>query len=209
MIRQKILTSKVLLLIVMFCLFSGIAFAACPPKDNIVDKFFDTCTSPGDSVCDNGEYPLVNSDCSISLKEIISFDFLDYAWVTKLVMLIIIFFAIRSNMFKDKNLLVMVMFVMFLILIVSQGMLPKTPISTSTTQPLNTITTTTTWNYDDHYPVIEVDVRGFWSDMKWGEAVWPGHPVLGWLIIFVLLILFIPLFFLTIDKVEGMYRRLW
>lgn len=54
-------------IILLLILFSSFAYAVCPQQEKFIDRIKDNCTE-ANNVCDDGEYPFVDEDCSLDLE---------------------------------------------------------------------------------------------------------------------------------------------
>ena len=123
---------------------------------DILTRLFSFPRNPSNNICDDGEWPILDKDCNITITKIKDGDIFREMWIMKLMVLISLWFLFK----RDKSyILTLVLFVSLLIynsleLIAMQENVP-----------------------------LEVRCNGFNFLKHIGGCIWPTNPSIGWIII--------------------------
>jgi len=214
--------TKLWLYILIGILLSSFAYAQCINGDNIYDKATNFCTSR-DGVCDDGENPLIfPGECEFSLEEMSNLKMMSYGWFIKLVLAIgIIWVVINNHVLKDRNFQIIIVMIILLIYLTSSGIIvAKTPQhlntskNTSPTEPKNVSIIHTELINGQLVQVIDLNEEAtaggvFKKVLNLGGVVWPSKPLLGWALLFFILIAFVASYKVILEKMETVMKSLF
>lgn len=74
-----------------------LAIGECKSNPTFMEKLFSQCTIERDSICQDGEMPLINADCNLTFDDIFKMDFLKHIWFLRLLLLWSTILLIRKS----------------------------------------------------------------------------------------------------------------
>jgi len=159
-----------------------------------------------DTICQDGEFPIVNKECNLTWTEINNFNFFQFGWFYKLLIFgMIILIYKYKYILKDNNFLILTALIIFLLIAFPNLIIEKninkniqsniTITQLNETQPLNDTTT----------PRLEIpksSIDNTWDTMLNFPKTISKRPYIGDIIFWLLVLIGLALFPSTLDFIE-------